>query len=114
MHELGIVFHIIESVEEVARENGITRVSGVTLELGEVSGIIPSYLEDCWRWACDKNELMVGCELAIEEIPAVTQCEACGREYPTVAHGRICPYCGSGRTYLIQGTEALIKEIAVP
>ena len=33
MHELGIVFHIIRSVEDVARENNIHRVSSVTLEL---------------------------------------------------------------------------------
>ena len=49
MHELGIVFNIIESVEQVAAENGIARVSTVTLELGEVSGIVPEYLADCWR-----------------------------------------------------------------
>ena len=40
MHELGIVFHIIRSVEEVGRENRIRRVSAVTLELGEVSGVV--------------------------------------------------------------------------
>ena len=50
VHELGIVFHIIKSVEDIAAEARIGRVSAVTLELGEVSGIIPHYLEDCWRW----------------------------------------------------------------
>ena len=25
MHELGIVFHIIDTVEQVGRENGVTR-----------------------------------------------------------------------------------------
>lgn len=114
MHELGIVFHIIESVEEVAAQNNIHRISGVTLQLGEVSGILHDYLSDCWRWACDKNDLMRGAELAIEEIPAITYCEACGRQYPTVEHGRTCPNCGSGDTYLIQGDETMIKEIAVP
>lgn len=114
MHELGIVFHIIESVEEVAAQNNIHRVSGVTLQLGEVSGIMHDYLSDCWRWACDKNDLMRGAELTIEEIPAITYCEGCGRQYPTVEHGRTCPHCGSGSTYLIQGDETMIKEIAVP
>lgn len=114
MHELGIVFHIIRSVEDVARENNIHRVSSVTLELGEVSGILPDYLADCWRWACDKKELMRGAELVVEEIPAITQCEACGAAYGTVEHGRICPHCGSDRTYLLQGNETLIKEIATP
>ena len=86
----------------------------MTLELGEVSGIIPSYLQDCWRWACDKHEVMRGCELVVEEIPARTFCEACGTTYETVVHGRICPACGSDNTYLVQGNEAMIKEIATP
>lgn len=114
MHELGIVFHIIRSVESVARENAISRVSSVTLELGEVSGVIPSYLTDCWRWACDKNDLMRGCALVIEEIPAQTYCEDCGATYGTVECGRTCPACGSERTYLVQGNETIIKEIVTP
>ncbi|AEB06276.1 hydrogenase expression/synthesis HypA [Coriobacterium glomerans PW2] len=114
MHELGIVFHMIRTVEGVATDRDIARVSAVTLELGEVSGIIPSYLESCWRWACDRSELMRGADLVVEEVPAITYCEDCERTYPTVEHGRTCPYCGSGRTVLAQGDETIIKEIAVP
>ena len=35
MHELGIVFHIIRTVEDVARQNDVTRIQRVTLQLGE-------------------------------------------------------------------------------
>ena len=45
MHELGIVFHIIDSIEEVGRQNKLRRVSTVTLELGEVSAV--TLCEDC-------------------------------------------------------------------
>ncbi len=114
MHELGIVFYIIRRVEGVARDNMVSGVSAVTIQLGEVSGVIPRYLQDAWRWAADKHELTHGAELIVEEIPAVTRCEACGVQYGTVEHGRICPACGSERTVLMQGQEVLIKEIAVP
>ena len=114
MHELGIVFNILDSVAEVARENGIRRVSAVTLQLGEVSGIVPEHLTDCWNWACAKRPLMEGCELVLEDVPAVTYCEGCGQTYPTVAHGKTCPHCGSGDTYLVQGQETVIREIAAP
>ncbi len=40
-------------------------------------------------------------------------CEECQKEYPTVEHGKICPYCGSENTYLLRGNEFLIKEIEV-
>mgnify|MGYP001529237271 CR=1 FL=1 len=51
MHELGIVFHIIRTVEDVAKENHVARIQRVTLQLGEVSGVVESYLQDCWKWA---------------------------------------------------------------
>ena len=54
MHELGIVFHTIRTIEEVAAEQGLTRVGSVTLELGEVSGAIPLELVSCWDWAVMK------------------------------------------------------------
>ena len=111
MHELGIVFHIIDSVEKVAAENDLEKVSAVVLELGEVSGVVPDYLTDCWRWAAAKSELMSGSELRIEALPASTHCDGCGRDYPTVAHGRTCPFCGSGSTWLLTGNEVNIKEI---
>lgn len=114
MHELGVVFHIIRDLEKVAAENNVEKINKVTLQLGEVSAVIPHYLTDCWKWASAKNDLTSGAELVIETIPAVTYCEDCEREYATVEHGRTCPHCGSGRTYLLQGNEFMIKEIEVP
>ncbi|WP_456079162.1 hydrogenase maturation nickel metallochaperone HypA [Mogibacterium sp.] len=114
MHELGVVFHIIDELKVVADDNNVTRFSKVVLELGEVSSVIPSYLKDCWKWASAKHEFVSNAELLIETIPAVTYCEACAREYSTVKHGRTCPYCGSGNTYLIRGNEFMIKEVEVP
>ena len=63
MHELGIVFHIIRTVEDVARQNDVTRIRRVTLQLGEVSGVVESYLQDCWKWAAAKSELLPGAVL---------------------------------------------------
>ena len=114
MHELGIVFHIIRGVEEVGRKNRVKRVSAVTLQLGEVSGVVEHYLQDCWRWAADRSQLLKGAQLRVETIPAQTLCESCGEIYPTVAHGRTCPGCGSESTHLVQGNETMIREIAVP
>ena len=114
MHELGIVYHIIRDIENVARANGVRRVSGVTLLLGEVSGVVPDLLLDAWRWAADKKTISQGAELIVEPVEAVTHCEACGRDYATVEHGKTCPHCGSGETYLLRGREVLIKQIETP
>ncbi len=111
MHELGVVFHIIKGVEKTAAENHLTEIASVTVELGQVSTVIPHYLTDCWRWAAEKNDLLRGAALLIEEIPAVTYCEDCQNTYETVVYGKTCPHCGSGRTFLVQGNQVMIKEI---
>ncbi len=111
MHELGIIVHINRTLAEVAEENGVSRISRVTLELGEVSGIVPELLSDCWKFYRKKTSLLEEAELVIETLPAVTYCEDCGAHYETVRWGRKCPRCGSGRTYLIKGNECSIKEI---
>lgn len=113
MHELGIVFHIADSVEKIAEENGVSKVLGVTLEIGEVSTVMGDYLTDCWNWNAKKSEVLNGCELKIETVKAITHCDGCGRRYETVAHGKICPHCGSENTWLLQGNEVSIKEISV-
>ena len=114
MHELGIVFHIIRQVEEIAVSNQVNEVKKVTLEIGEVSGVVPSYLEDCWKWAClKKSEHMKACELEIITLKATSYCEDCREFYNTVTHGRTCPHCGSARTYLVTGNETNIRDIQV-
>ena len=111
MHELGIVFHIVKMVEEVGEQNSLTSVSRVKLTLGEVSGVVPDYLIDCWRWTAEKNNLIHGSVLEVEEAPAVTVCNACGKTYGTVEFGRTCPHCGSGNTVLLAGDQVELTEI---
>ncbi len=115
MHELGIVFHVIDRVIEVAEENDVKKINSVTLEIGEVSGVVHEYLTDCWKWAVNgskaKSDILRGSSLLIEASPAVTVCNSCTKTYPTVKYGRICPFCKSEDTVLLSGNEMSIKEI---
>lgn len=111
MHELGIALHVMDVIDDLARENELTQVASVTLEVGEVSGVIFDYLEDVWRWAAEKRDLFRGSKLVCETIPAVTICRDCRKTYKTTAHGITCPYCQSTRTELVTGNELNIKEI---
>ena len=113
MHELGIVYHIMDSIERVAEENEAAQINKVVLELGEMSSVVESYLKNCWKWASKSRELFAETELVVELIPAITYCESCKQTYLTVERGKICPYCGSSETYLLQGNEFNIKEIEV-
>lgn len=113
MHELGVVFHCIKEVNKIAAENGVSRVNSVTVEIGEVSTVLPDLFEDCWNWAVKKETVLKDAKVIIETLPAVTHCENCLKNYPTVQYGKTCPYCGSGETYLLTGNELSIKQIEV-
>lgn len=111
MHELGLVYHIVNRLEELVEQNSLTKIQSVTIELGEVSGVVPDFLIDGWNWTVKKHPVMDGAEMKIETLPALTVCNSCSRTYGTVEHGRICPYCGSEETELLKGREMSIKEI---
>ena len=113
MHELGVVNYVIRDVKAVAEENHVSKVASITLEIGEVSGVIHSYLTDYFEWAKKKEPIMEDATLLIETIPAVTFCEDCKQEYETVKYAKVCPYCKSEHTYLVRGNEFMIKEITV-
>jgi hydrogenase nickel incorporation protein HypA/HybF len=114
MHELGVVFRVVEDLKQVAGENDLSAIHKVTISLGEVSTVVPEFLQDCWKWARKRTPLLEETELVIEKIPAVTLCGDCGKSYETVKYAKKCPHCGSDHTWLIQGNEFLIKEIEVP
>jgi len=112
MHELGVVFYIVKDVKEAALQNQASKVHSVTLEVGEVSGIVNEMLEDCWNWAVKKEgPLMDEAKLIFDKIEAITYCEDCQKTYPTLEYGKTCPHCGSGNTYLKQGSDVSIKQI---
>ena len=113
MHELGLVNYVVKQVSKIAEENNVKKVGSVTLEFGEVSGIVTSYLYDYWNWYTKKFPLFDGAKLLCETIPAITWCDDCKKTYPTVQYGKTCPYCGSGNTWLQQGNEMNIKQIEV-
>ena len=114
MHELGIVFHIIDSIEEVGRQNKLRRVSTVTLELGEVSGVVHTYLEDCWHWAAARSQLLNGSRPALEAPPAGTLSEDRRRPHAAESHSRRSggyPRHGGGaRRYPVRGLRQHLRH----
>lgn len=111
MHELGVVFSMVEVLEETAEEHGLSSIRKVTVDLGEVSGVVTDFFQDAWEWASTRSDLLRGAELEVCTVAAVTVCNACGRTYGTVEHGRICPHCGSPDTELLRGRELEIRSV---
>lgn len=111
MHEMGIVLHLARTLDQTAEENNLKKIWRVTLQVGEVSGIMTDLFEDAWNYFRVRHPYLTDAKLELETLPAVTWCDSCKQEYETVKYGRTCPYCGSGETWLLRGNECIIKEI---
>ncbi len=111
MHEIGVVMEVVKTVENFAKQNGVTKVQTIVLQIGELSPMIPKYVEDCFPAAVDGTSLQ-DTELKIEILPANAMCKKCNKVFTVVEHNKICPNCGSNSDWeVISGKEFLIKEI---
>ncbi|MCD8293813.1 MAG: hydrogenase maturation nickel metallochaperone HypA [Clostridia bacterium] len=113
MHELGIVMHVVDSVESAAKELGVEKVTKLRMEVGEVSTVIPELFTDAFDWAKKRTQYMRECELELIIIQGISYCRTCRRTYETTKYARQCPFCGSYDTYLVTGSEITIKDIQV-
>ncbi len=110
MHELGILFNVVRTVEDFARKNEVTRIAALVLQVGELSPVVPHYLEACYPAAVD-GTLLEGAELKIEVTPGSVRCEPCQRVFNLRASQGKCPHCGAKQYKILSGQEFLIKEI---
>ena len=110
MHELGVLIEVIETVENFARKNAITKIDTLVLQIGELSSMIPRYIEACYPAAVD-GTLLKDAKLKIEILPGNAICKKCNKVFNLIANNNTCPNCGSRHWELLCGKEFMIKEI---
>jgi len=110
LHELGIVIEIVKTVEAFARDNGLTRIDTLVLQIGELSSVIPKYVEDCYPAAVEST-MLAETGLKIEIMPGNALCGKCQKVFNVITCDKKCPACGNGDWELLSGKEFMIKEI---
>ena len=108
MHEVGIISAMLKTLERVMEEEGLTHVEKVVLEVGELSGVVPHYMEECFPAAIYQTPFE---DLKMEIIPGMIQCLDCEAEFPVRNEELKCPECGSDKIKPAGGTGFIIKEI---
>lgn len=106
MHELSITCSIVELVADTAKGRKVHRV---TVDIGQLSGVMPDSIA-LWFPEVAKGTKVEGASLEIREITAIARCEACGAEFSTPTMLTPCP-CGSFRFKRLQGEELSVKSI---
>ena len=110
MHELGLLAEIVDKIEEVAKENNVTEIETLVLDVGEYSGVVPDYLEDCFP-AVIEGTMLAKTKLKLNIIKGKAYCHDCGKTFMIAGHEQNCPYCNSQKCEVIEGGEFVIKEI---
>ncbi len=110
MHELGIVLQIVKTVDEVKHEQNITDIDSIVLEIGEMSEIVPKFIEEAWKNVAPSTEYP-NADMQVEVIPAIARCTSCGYEDKVRNLGINCPKCKGTDFKIISGREFMIKHI---
>jgi hydrogenase nickel incorporation protein HypA/HybF len=110
LHELGIVCQVADTVIAFAEKHGVSKIDTVVLQIGELSPVVPRYVEACYPAAVDGTALQ-DTKLKIEIIPGTATCRQCGHEFPVRGNGRVCPTCRSPNVDITGGRDFIIKEI---
>ena len=110
MHELGVLNSMVHTIERIINEQNLTEVEKLVIEVGELSGIVPRYLEQCWPAASFKT-FMQDTELELIVIAGIVKCRSCGRVYNAIYSDLNCPNCKSSQMDILEGNDIIIKEI---
>lgn len=106
MHELSITRSIVAIVNERARGAKVTQV---TLEIGQLSAVIPDAIRFCFDVVA-KGTLLDGAQLEVIEVPGRSRCRDCGRDVELRQLVARCS-CGSSNLARLSGEELTIKQM---
>ena len=110
MHEVAIVSDMFRIIDEVAKQEQLTRIDKVYFSIGKMLQVVP----DLFRFAFDsakENTIAADAEIEIEFLPVQMRCVDCRYEFEVEGNKFFCPNCEGTNLDLIQGKELLIKSI---
>lgn len=113
MHELSIIYSIIEATEiEVQQRDASATVEAIELEIGEMAGVEIDSLEFLWPAAVEQT-ILEKARCDIRRVPGEASCDICGKVFPVRQYFDSCPQCRSHAIQLLQGEELRIKSLTL-
>lgn len=110
MHEFGLVCQVVKTVDEVMAENNLTELDEIVLQVGEMSDVVPKFLEEAWQATASTTDYPTA-KMTVEVMPALAKCLDCGYEGHVKTFVPDCPICSSGNLKIVSGRQFDIKEI---
>ncbi|MGA2192822.1 MAG: hydrogenase maturation nickel metallochaperone HypA [Nitrospirota bacterium] len=110
MHEVSICESILDILKEEAVKNKASKVTSVTLKIGEMAGVV----EDAMRFAFEAvamGTIAQDATLVMEYVPLTARCRSCGKTFHIVGYAFSCKHCESPEIEVISGRELQIEDI---
>ena len=107
---MGVVIEVVKTVDDFARKNNVQQIETLVLQIGELSSMIPKYVEDCFPMAVE-GTILQNSKLKIEVLPGNAICSGCGKVFNLLQNESTCPSCAGKKWEIISGKEFVIKEI---
>ncbi len=113
MHELSIIYSVIDAAENELRQREDKMViESIELEIGELAGVEISSLEFLWPAAVERTVLETA-ECKITRVPGMAACTTCGHTFVVQQYFDPCPQCGSHWNQITSGEELRIKSLTL-
>ena len=108
MHEYSIVQSLVDSVQDVVKQNGGKAVHQVSIQIGELSGVDIDLLKTAYD-TFREGTICERAPLTIEKTPARWQCPKCAS---SIERGAIlrCSVCGEPAR-MVSGDEILLRRV---
>lgn len=108
MHEYSIIQSLVDSVENVAHQNGNAAVRHLYVQIGELAGVDCDLLQTAYE-TFRFGTVCADAPITIERIDARWECRKCGAAF---ARGAIlrCPDCNEPAR-LAAGDEIVLRRI---
>jgi hydrogenase nickel incorporation protein HypA/HybF len=110
MHELSIAQSILSIAENAVPENSNAVVTGIGLQIGQLSGIEISSLEFAFS-VIKADTILQNAELNIEIIKGEAECNECKTIFHLCNYGKCCPTCKSYSMKILKGREMRVLNI---
>jgi hydrogenase nickel incorporation protein HypA/HybF len=113
VHEFSVVQALLDQVAHHALARRATAVRGITVRLGQLSGVEPDLLATAFEVARE-GTLASAAELVIERVPARWQCPRCESAIPE-GNALVCSPCRASAV-LVTGEELELSslELEIP
>jgi hydrogenase nickel incorporation protein HypA/HybF len=108
VHELSITQSVVDAVLDRLPD---TRIAGVRLEIGKLSGIVPDSVRFCFDVVV-AGTLLEGARLDIDEPGGRARCAECETEFDVDDLVLLCP-CGSANVAVLTGRQLRIRSVEV-